>query len=110
MAYCSIDLEMLPIDDFKVLGCGHCFCKACLLEWSDQRLLNCPKCRVEEHRKVDELNSMHSHSGPLFVDEPPADEVNKLEVNFLVHKQLVRRTKTIRYGLKQVFTRLPCSK
>ena len=95
LVYCPIDFEMLPIDDFKVLGCGHCFCEKCLLEWRDQKLLNCPKCRTEEIRDVAELSTIKSNTGPLLPDKPPEEE-EKLKIRVLVHKQFARRAETIR--------------
>jgi len=93
--YCSIDLEMLPIHQFKVLNCGHYFCAECLDSWAEQGMLNCPKCRQEEIRSVGNLSGIAAHTGPLFLEEPP-DHEDKIEINTMLHAQMVRRSKTIR--------------
>ena len=93
--YCSIDLEMLSIEEFRVLGCGHYFCEKCLEAWSAQELINCPKCRVEEHRDVQNLDKPYEFKGKLFFEDPPDGE-EKLEIEAMLHSQMIRRARTIR--------------
>ena len=95
LVYCPIDFEMLPIDEFKVLGCGHCFCEKCLEEWANQGLQKCPKCRTEERRDVNDLNDIHSFDGLLLVEDQP-EEKETLKLDVLVHRQFARRAETIR--------------
>lgn len=93
--YCSIDMEMQPIENFKTLGCGHCFCDECLEAWQNQLLILCPKCRYEERRCLKDLEEPRNFRGKVFVDQSP--EAGHLkEMKELLHAQLLRRVKTIK--------------
>ncbi|TFK53442.1 hypothetical protein OE88DRAFT_1655579 [Heliocybe sulcata] len=48
-AECTICIESLPLDRFRVPSCGHAFCETCLLKYLDtppvRRSKACPQCR-----------------------------------------------------------------
>ena len=93
--YCSIDMELLSIEEFRVLGCGHYFCEQCLEAWSVQNLMVCPKCRVREERHVRDLVKPYQFEGKLFFEDPPDGE-EKLEIEAMLYSQMIRRARTIR--------------
>lgn len=93
--FCSIDRKVLSPDHFKVLECGHSFCKSCLQEWFYQNLENCLLCRQKESRELKKLNDANSFAGSLLVAQPSSD-CEKLEIETLLRNHLVRRAKTVR--------------
>ena len=93
--YCSIDMEVLSIEEFRVLGCGHYFCEQCLEVWSVQNLMVCPKCRVREERHVRDLVKPYQFQEKLFFEDPPGGE-EKLEIEAMLYLQMIRRARTIR--------------
>ena len=95
LCYCPICMEdAIDFERFKVIGCGHCFCIPCLESWSKQNLVNCPSCRYEEMRRVSELNDVCSHEGNIFIEKSP-DIKNPIQIQDLLHLQMVRRARTI---------------
>ena len=93
--YCSIDMDMQPVENFKTLSCGHCFCNECLDAWQDQHLIFCPKCRFKERKALTDLVEPRHFRGKVFVDQSPEPGHLK-EMKELLHAQMVRRVKTIK--------------
>ena len=99
--YCSIDMEVLSIEEFRVLGCGYYFCEQCLEAWSVQNFMVCLKCRVREERHVRDLVKPYQFEEKLFFEDPPGGE-EKLEMEAMFHLQLIRRAGTIRLTVNSI--------
>lgn len=93
--YCVLHMDTLPVDQAKVLLCGHCFCQDCLNAWEKQCLVACPNCRCEDKRNVSDLPGIFDFEGKLFLDVEPEIEECK-DIQDMIHAQIVRRAKTIR--------------
>ena len=93
--YCSIGLEKLPRKDFQVLKCGHYFCKECLEAWCDQKIMQCPVCRLGEERGLCYLDNPDNFKGKLLFQNPPEQE-EAIDIEKMIHKQMIRRANTVR--------------
>ena len=93
--YCSIDFKWLPIEKFRVLHCGHYFCKKCLESWFRQKMKHCPVCLEEENRDLENLDNPHDFKRKLLY-QYPQDAEQKLDIEKMIFLQMNRRATTIR--------------
>ena len=94
--WCAIDLDMNPIQECKVLTCGHCFCESCLSMWQDGGTITCPTCRTEDQRSVANLPGFFECKGPIFLNMEPNSPQANVDIQDMMHKLIVKRAQTVR--------------
>ena len=93
--YCSLDMAMSSIEEFRVLCCGHYFCEKCLEALLAQEVKMCPICCKVEKRSVINLQKPCEFKGKVLLVDPP-DATEKPDFEAMLNSLMIHRAATVR--------------